>query len=63
MTEDRVKLMQLRAPYLDRINELGMAMYVVPKLHPQHIVMHAQRQECIDEMREQEAANGFEPGS
>lgn len=62
--EDRVvKLMQLRAPYLDRINELGIAMHVVPKLHPQHIVMETQRQECIEEMREQEAASGFEPGS
>ena len=54
---------ELRYPYLEAINELGMQMYVVPKQHRAHVEMQKQRQELIDEMRAQEAANGFEPGS
>ena len=59
--ERKAAVMELRAPYLEKINDLGGQIHVAPS-HPERGRWEAERAQVIQDMRTAEAKADFTPG-
>ena len=59
--ERKARVMDLRAPYLEKINDIGQQIHVAPS-HPLRGQWEAERAQAIQDMRAAEAKADFTPG-